>query len=317
MKGTDVRRLRNHGVGSHSDRRSPRALAVGPRLGFLVTTVAVFAVLATGCASPHPTGLPKKTAMKSNDLKILSDVKLAKNHELIKDLEQLKQDISLELGLPEQKQQVVVYLFGDEKRYYEYLRTNYPQLPPRRAYFVGTSKELAVYTFWGDRVQEDLRHEYTHGILHATLKDVPLWLDEGLAEYFEIPGRPGQINPEYSQRLAKALQAGWHGDIDRLEHLETVAEMQRADYQESWAWVHFMLHHSDESRAVLMGYLSDLRHSKDAGSLASRLREDVPHTDDRFIAYVGSLKPGQPSEGTAFGIRQTAGIHQALGQQPD
>ena len=33
----------------------------------------------------------------------------------------------------------------------------------------------------------DLRHETTHAVLHGLLPMVPLWLDEGLAEYFEAP----------------------------------------------------------------------------------------------------------------------------------
>ena len=52
-----------------------------------------------------------------------------------------------------------------------------------------------VYTYWGNRIQQDLRHELTHAILHSVLKDVPLWLDEGLAEYFEVPHGWKGVNP--------------------------------------------------------------------------------------------------------------------------
>ena len=57
-------------------------------------------------------------------------------------------------------------------------------MQPRR---FGGEEDLLVYTYWGDRIQQDLRHELTHALLHSVLKDVPLWLDEGLAEYFEMP----------------------------------------------------------------------------------------------------------------------------------
>ena len=39
----------------------------------------------------------------------------------------------------------------------------------------------------GDHLRTDLRHELTHALLHGVLKDVPLWLDEGLAGFFELP----------------------------------------------------------------------------------------------------------------------------------
>lgn len=272
-------------------------------------------IIVSGCQTqPKYSGLPRKTSIKNDGLKVLSDVKLSKNHELLVDLENLRDEIATELSLPPQKQQVVVYLFGSEERYRDYMRTAFPQLPPRRAYFVGSTKELAVYTFWGERVQEDLRHEYTHGILHATLKDVPLWLDEGLAEYFEIAGKPGQINPEYASRLSEAISSGWEPDMARLERLETVGQMQRSDYQEAWAWVHFMMHDGDDSRAVLLGYLKTLQTQKDAGSLVARLREDIPAFNDRFASYVATIRmPGEH--------RQAAGRHSmiqhVLGQQPE
>ena len=144
-------------------------------------------LLLAGChVAPPALGPQPKYTLENEHLVVQSDVKLSRNHELIKDLDVLREEILATLDLPVQKQPVIVYLFGNKARYSQYLQTRYPTLPPRRAYFVGSPKELAVYTCWGDRIQEDMRHEFTHGVLHSTLKDVPLWLDEGLAEYFEI-----------------------------------------------------------------------------------------------------------------------------------
>jgi hypothetical protein len=246
--------------------------------------------VSAGCLGMDRAGsLPKKTAIRSQSLHVLTDNRLAKDHELLVDLNRLKKEVTNQLELPEAQQQVVVYLFGDEKRYRDYLAKEYPTLPPRRAYFVGTSKELAVYTYWGDRIQEDLRHEYTHGVLHAALKEVPLWLDEGLAEYYELKGPPGQVNREYVARLGQQLSQGWSPRIERLETLLTVDQMRREDYRESWAWVHFMLHSSDATRDVLVAYLRDLRTESQPVLLSARLRNEVPGMEARFASYVGSL----------------------------
>ena len=59
----------------------------------------------------------------------------------------------------------------------------------RRAFFVETDTQLSVYAQWGDRVAEDLRHEVTHGYLHAVVPNVPLWIDEGLAEFLRGSAR--------------------------------------------------------------------------------------------------------------------------------
>lgn len=235
------------------------------------------------------TGLPERHKFTADQLVVQSDIRLPKNHPLIGDLEKLREEMAGTLQLPLQKQPVTVYLFADEVRYAQYLQMAFPNLPPRRAYFVGTTDELAVYTFWGDKIQEDLRHEYTHGVLHASLKNVPLWLDEGLAEYFEIVSSERGFNAEYAQQLTEALQNGWRPDVQRLEKLADVSQMQKADYLEAWAWAHFMLHDSDDTRAVLIDYLNELRFDAEPGPLSDRLRESLPNFDERFVAYAATL----------------------------
>ena len=159
--------------------------------------------------------LPARHSIQTDHLLVLSDFRIERDHGLVSDLKALREQVESTLELPTQRDPVVVYLFENEERYQSYLNDTWPNLPPRRAYFVGTPSELAVYSFWGERVQEDLRHEYTHGILHSCLTDVPLWLDEGLAEYFELPGnRPGAINADYARRLAE----------DHCQWLETGSE---------------------------------------------------------------------------------------------
>ena len=248
-----------------------------------------------GChalSRPSPVGLPTRRALENEHLLVRSDVKLPKDHTLLRELDGLRDVIADTLNLPVQKQPVTIYLFSDEVRYAQYLQARYPLLPPRRAYFVGTPKELAVYTFWGEKIQEDLRHEYTHGVLHASLQDVPLWLDEGLAEYFEVASRPAGLNREYATRLASDFARGWHPNLERLESLEAVNDMQKADYQEAWAWIHFLLHHSDDSRDVLLSYLHELQTNGKPGPLSTRLRTAIPQADERFAAHAASLSSG-------------------------
>ena len=48
-------------------------------------------------------------------------------------------------------------------------------------------------------------------------------------------------------------------DLAKLEKLTLVSQMERPQYREAWAWVHFMLHSKPESKAVLLSYLQQLR----------------------------------------------------------
>lgn len=237
-------------------------------------------------------GLPHRHSVTADQLEVISDLRLGSRHPLVKELKVLRDQIheKLELPLDDDSEKVTVYLFSNESQYRNYLTSVYPELPFRRAYFIGTPDKLAVYTFWGERIFEDLRHEYTHGLLHASLQTVPLWLDEGLAEYFEVPGdEPGTVNNEYSTRLARAVQSGWRPDIRRLERLEKVDQMHRADYRESWAWVHFMLHGSPDAKLVLLEYLQELEATDRPGKLSTELVASLPEVDARFLNYVASL----------------------------
>lgn len=256
-----------------------------------VFLAAVLSVAGCRTAPPDLVAPPARHSVRSDRLLILSDFKLRKDHPLVEDLVALREQIAGILDLPPQREQVIVYLFNTEAEYTEFLQSTYPGLPKRRAYFVGTPRELAVYTFWGDRIQEDLRHEYTHGVLHASLSTVPLWLDEGLAEYFEVIGpEPGDVNRDYAVRLSAALANGWRPDLERLERIEKFEQMQRTDYQEAWAWVHFMLHSTPETREALLAYLHDLRSEKTPATLSVRLRQVQTEYAMRFLNYVATLQ---------------------------
>ena len=117
----------------------------------------------------------------------------ARDNPVLKDLSNLREQVYRDLRLPPSHTEVFVYLFEDRSRYEKFMKEKHPELPMRRAFFVaqamrkGGTEDLMVYTYWGERIHQDLRHELTHALLHSVLKNVPIWLDEGLAEYFELP----------------------------------------------------------------------------------------------------------------------------------
>lgn len=264
---------------------------------FLTAMAALF--LTAGCqAVDRPIALPVRFSVPGDQLLVLSDFKLQKDHELIRELNGLREQVTNILDLPVKRDPIVVYLFNNETEYRRYMNATYPRLPPRSAYFIGTATELAVFTHWGHNVREDLRHEYTHGLLHAGLKRVPVWLDEGLAEYFEVAGpKPGGLNHDYAQHLTEAVASGWRPDMKRLENLDDSAQMKRAEYQESWAWVHFLLNSTPEAKAALVSYLAQLRTNPHPETISHRLRTVLPEYDSRFVSYLSQLHP----------VTQTAG----------
>src|SRR5262249_53644788 len=202
-----------------------------------------------------------------------------------------------ELQLPAANTVIHVYLFEDRDRYDRFMRAKYPDLPRRRAFFVaqprgvGTSEDLLVYTYWGDRIQEDLRHELTHALLPSVLRDVPLWLDEGLAEYFEVPPGWRGVNYHHLDQLRRGGEA-FQPDLARLEQLSQVQQMAPAQYRESWAWVHFMLHSRPEAKKVLVKYLHELRATSNPGALRPRLAAATPNLDAALEFHLTHMDTG-------------------------
>jgi hypothetical protein len=214
-------------------------------------------------------------------------------------LANLREQVYRELQLPPSSTIIQVYLFEDKEHYERFMQIKHPDLPKRRAFFVaqprrlGGTEDLLVYTYWGDRIQQDLRHELTHALLHCVLKDVPLWLDEGLAEFFEVPPGWDGINYQHVEQLRgkKAF------DLNRLEQLTDVQQMNPAEYRESWAWTHLMLRSTPQARQVLVSYLQELRGNPRPGPLRPRLEKvflSLEGTLERHLNNL-NLNKGRPS----------------------
>src|SRR5262245_55823178 len=184
---------------------------------------------------------PGKHSVRVSQFVFFADFELKKDDPLFVELGDLREQVVRELTLPPSNCVIQVYLFEDRDKYESFMKARYPDLPKRRAFFVaqpktvGAADELLVFTFWGDRVRQDLRHELTHAILHSSLKDVPLWLDEGLAEFFELPPGSDGVNLKHLEELKRGP---FNPDLARLEQLTQVQQMSPAEYREAWAWTH-------------------------------------------------------------------------------
>jgi hypothetical protein len=256
----------------------------------------------TQAADPAPpppaTTLPGKHATRRGCYVFYHDFDLDPNDPIFAALEALPDQVYGELKLPPTNTIIQVFLFDTQERYERYMFTpktgRYRHLPSRRAYFItepriggGGADELKVFTWMGDHLRTDLRHELTHALLNAVLKSVPLWLDEGLAGYFELPPGYDGVNPQHLD----VLQRGpFQPDLTRLEKFDQVRQMEKPEYREAWAWVYFMLHGDPAARRVLLDYLQMLRTNSNPAPLLPRLREVLPDPDQTLAAYLQKVE---------------------------
>jgi hypothetical protein len=262
----------------------------------LILLAASLLVAAGGCQSvkPVPT-LPARNSFQ-----------LPKQHRLLEELTALRSEVSRRLELPVSEEPIQVYLFETPEEFRAFFQRYFPTFPSRRAFFIETDTRLMVYAYWGDRVAEDLRHEVSHGYMHSVVPNMPLWLDEGLAEYFEVTPGTGGLNVPHLEQLARQLEAGaWSPDLARLARLETVASMRQLEYAESWAWAHWLLHTTPERRELLTTYLRRLRNRETPQPLHDEIVRHCPEPDRALAEHVRRLAARYAPR--AFDNAQSAG----------
>jgi len=299
-------------IGYHCHTRNARRLSRTVH-GRSVLALIVCLTLAIGCNSLKKMGatvadrperdpalvLPSKSSARVSQFVFYYDFEMKKEVPLFQELGDLRDEVYKELKLPSANTLIQVYLFENRDQYERYMIAKYPDLPKRRAFFVAqpravsNTEDLLVYTFWGDRVQQDLRHEVTHALLHSVLKDVPLWLDEGLAEYYEMPPDKQTTIQAHLEQIRRDAGATFKPDLDRLEGLTQVQDMNPAEYREAWAWVHLLLRDKPEARAILLDYLQQLRTNPNPGSLQPKLVKVFPSLEDALEKHLNAVESEQ------------------------
>ncbi len=210
--------------------------------------------------------------------------------QLLEEMGKLQQDVETLLNLKAGTNPIEVNLFRTRENYRDYLSQRVPEGMSRPALFVKSNDigRVYVYRHWG--FEKDVRHECTHAVLHNALPYVPLWIDEGFAEYFEVPRSDRNRGNPHLSELKRRVYFGWQPDLQKLETLGSLQDMDADDYRDSWAVVHFLLHGPQEVRQILADYLYDIQAGNLAGKLSDRLNARVPNFDAHVTAHIRHWK---------------------------
>ncbi len=208
---------------------------------------------------------------------------LAEIEEELLELPAIYDELTVILKLPKIREWIELYVFEDEVQWREFLKREYPQLPYRQALFIKKKQGRGqLFLHRSENFAVDLRHEGTHALLHAVLPTVPLWLDEGLAEYFEVSAKncpvevktipwvrfrklrrgemkdPRMNASEWLPLIRERVAAGEVASLEELETLKSMAQMTQVCYADSWIWVNFLLNGPEEVRDFLPNYVAEL-----------------------------------------------------------
>ena len=202
------------------------------------------------------------------------------------------------MELPAAETAIEVYLFRSKGSYDQFLARYLPKVTYRRALYIKDKGTGRVFAYHSPQFDTDLRHECTHALLHAVLPMVPLWLDEGLAVYFEQPAAKRAFDSPHLGPVRWAVKLGGLERLESLEKKKDIGGMDRSDYRAAWAWVHFMLHGPPEARNELVRFLGDIRSGTPPGRLGQRLRDRLGNPAALVAAHfqswarTGSRAPG-------------------------
>ena len=223
--------------------------------------------LGAATATLAATDAPSETLaeMRRGPFVARADFDLAAIENELAALDALVAEMTTTLRLPAFREKVVVRIFRDETTWREFHRRSFGGAPYRRAMydrknylFDRDEAPGRVYLFLNPNFDKDLRHECAHAILGATLgRGVPIWLDEGIAEYYEASPEERATNPVWRARAAERLRRGEFSSLESLEKIAGIEGMTSVKYCDSWAWVCWFLNGPEAVRDVLPQYLND------------------------------------------------------------
>jgi hypothetical protein len=251
------------------------------------------ASLCAGCATFSDKGqplVPTRYKIATGPFLIFSNRPMADDPQAVRCLQALERDLKkhLDFTASADEDPVEIYVLDDRDAFAHFLKFYYPELPPRRAFFLAQGHQRVVYTYSSPRLEEDLRHEATHALLHGSYGDLPLWLDEGLAEFFENDLVQPGAELERVDLINKDLAGGWNPDLEKLGSLTEIRQMTPRDYREAWAWVHLFLRGPGSGKLVMATCLADMHQGPQKVEPWRRLAQNGG-TTDRLLAHLKAV----------------------------
>jgi Flp pilus assembly protein TadD len=159
-----------------------------------------------------------------------------------------------------------IFVFKNGAAFAPYQRTYGGKLVEAGGYFLSTTQLANYVAINGDRRGDEraiIYHEFLHYVLRNQYTSLPLWLNEGLAEYystFEATDTEAKIGLPIVEHVAWLrknplipLASLFAIDEDSPEYNES--SRRGAFYAESWALVHYLISGSPERRHQAAEYL--------------------------------------------------------------
>lgn len=167
-----------------------------------------------------------------------------------------------------------------------------------------------------------LYHEYTHALMRLNFTGLPLWLDEGLAEFYgnsqlrEKESKTGTIDPGhlYLLQQSKLIPIETLLEVDHQSPYYNENNRASVFYAESWALVHYLMMDKDaRQQQLLKNFLAAWQKSGSQIQAAQEAFGDLKQFGKRIEGYarqqsfmVGLVKSGQEAAEKSYTARSVS-----------
>lgn len=167
-----------------------------------------------------------------------------------------------------------------------------------------------------------LYHEYTHALMRLNFTDLPVWLDEGLAEFYgnstlgDKESKIGTIDPGhlYLLQQSKLIPIETLLEVDHQSPYYNENNRASVFYAESWALVHYLMMDKDaRQQQLLKNFLNAWQKSGNQVQAAQETFGDLKRFGNRIEDYarqqsfmVGLVKSGQAAAGKSYTARSVS-----------
>jgi tetratricopeptide (TPR) repeat protein len=154
-----------------------------------------------------------------------------------------------------------IYGFRDYDSLEPFLPPSEPRGSRVAGYFrMGASENVIVLDLTGGTpaVERVLFHEYLHLVLSLSERDLPVWFEEGLSEFYagarldENSAEVGVSDPRNRALLSRLPLM----PLDELMRIEEEGDSDALFHAQSWALVHYLLVEAPEGRESLARFLA-------------------------------------------------------------
>ncbi len=233
--------------------------------------------------------------------RFLGDRPLGEAKQWAEHLEELAGRMARELELARADAPIAVMVLGNQQILDRYLERYYPEVGGRRSLFLRHQDRSQVFVCRHPGLVEDLRHEVCHALLHLSVPNLPVWIDEGIAEYYEVPDDSEALHPVHGSRIAWLVRLGHAPSLKAMEQDSFDPGSSTGSYGDAWGWIHFLMTHSEVSRRVLVDHLAAMHAGDDRSTLHQRLERSLGNPRLAFLRHYQAAvaKEGAPVASTA------------------